>query len=206
MPVTTTISRWTYTGDDSTVAFPYTNRIFDKNDLIVSIDSVTQTVDTDYTVSGVGEDEGGSVTFNTAPASGASVVIIRDVPTTQLASLPLGGTFPSLTVQDALDKLTILIQQIESRESRAIRLQELDPATSINALPLKTALANSCLGFDTNGDPVAAVGTSANLGPVSAYIDTFLPSADAAAAQTILELELARRQVQMKLTTEVFGG
>lgn len=207
MTTTTTTSRWTYTGDASTTVFPYTNKIFAKTDLVVSVAGVTQTVDTDYTVSGVGNANGGNVTFTTAPANAAQIVIVRNVPSTQEASLPLGGPFPSVTVEDAIDKLTILHQQKDSEDNRRLRLSATDPAASINELPVKTELASNFLAFDGNGDPIAAVGTSANLGPVSAYIDTLLDDADAAAARVTLGLGTLAVQDELDavLTAQVFS-
>lgn len=187
MTITTTTSRWAYTGDGVNTIFTYTNRILTKEDLIVSVDGTVLTVDVGYTVSGVGEASGGSVVFTVAPSNGAAVVIVRDIKATQTTSLPLGGAFPSTAVEAALDKLTILVQQIESGDARRLRLQEADPAATINELPLKSDLAGNFLAFDDDGEPMAAAGTSASLGPVSAYIDTLLDDADSAAARATLE-------------------
>ena len=206
MTVTATISRWAYIGDGATKVFPYTNRIFTKDDLLVSLDGVQQTVDTDYTVTGINDAGGGSVTFVTAPATGVSVSIVRSVAATQDVRLPLGGVFPSVTVETALDKLTILIQQIESRENRGLRLQDIDPAASINALPLKSELAGGFLGFDLDGEPLAAAGTSADLGPVSAYINTLLDDADAPTARNTLGLSsfATANELDVALISQVF--
>lgn len=55
-----------YTGNGSAVAFTYTFRILTKNDIEVLLDGVTKTVETDYTVSGLGDSGGATVTFTTA--------------------------------------------------------------------------------------------------------------------------------------------
>lgn len=190
MTVVSTTSRWTYNGDSSTTAFPYDNLIFASSDLQVFVDDALQTLNTDYTVSGVGDNGGGSVTFTSAPASGtANVLIVRDVPSTQETDLPEGGPFPSESVEDALDKLTVLVQQLDDLLSnKALALDALDPATSIGRLPLKSTLGNMFLAFDADGNPVAAAGTSANLGPVTPFVDTVLDDPDAATFRATLEL------------------
>ena len=184
MTITVTISRWSYTGDGNTTIFPYTNKIFNKTDLQVNVAGVLQTVDTDYTVDGVSSSTGGNVTFATAPANNAEIVIVRIVPDTQETSLPLGGSFPSERVEEALDKNVILVQQVRDGEDRTLRLQDLDPALSMGRLPLKTELANKPLGFDANGDPQVIAGLIEYA--VTDYIKTLLDDVDAPAARVTL--------------------
>jgi len=64
-----------YTGDDTEVDFNYGWYIESDDDLTVTVDDVEQTLDTDYTVSGVGDVNGGTVTFTTAPANTLEVKI-----------------------------------------------------------------------------------------------------------------------------------
>lgn len=113
MTISATTSLWVYNGDDGTTQFAYDNKIFNTSDLDVYVDDVLQTLTTDYTVSGAGDETGGTVTFVTPPPSGTdNVRIERDVPDTQATDLPAAGPFPSASIEDALDKLTILIQQV----------------------------------------------------------------------------------------------
>ena len=64
-----------YTGDDVEVNFNYGWYIKSAADLTVTVDGVTQVLDTDYTVSGVGNVNGGTVTFTTAPANTLEVKV-----------------------------------------------------------------------------------------------------------------------------------
>ncbi len=184
MTITVTISRWSYVGNGSRTIFPYTNRIFEKTDLAVSLDGVLQTVDTDYTVSGIDEAAGGNVTFTVAPGNNVSVTIVRTVPATQESSLPKGGPFPSDIVEKALDKLTILVQQEQDGANRRLQLQDIDPAASIGRLPLKTELASKNLSFDANGDPIPSPGVIEFA--VTAFIQTLLDDLNQAEAQGTL--------------------
>ncbi len=65
-----------YTGDGSETVFAYGWPIGKASDLRVKVDGNIQTLDTDYTVSGVGNNSGGNITFiSGAPANGLSVSI-----------------------------------------------------------------------------------------------------------------------------------
>jgi len=84
MTVSSTNTRNSYSGDASTTVFAYTFKIFDEDDITVILrtdatgSESVQTKTTDYTVSGVGNAGGGNVTFTTAPASGITVVLLRE--------------------------------------------------------------------------------------------------------------------------------
>lgn len=155
MTVASNVSRWSYTGNGVTTAFAYTTRIFVKTDLDVYVDGTLKTVDTDYTVSGVDASGGGNVTFLSAPANAAVVVIVKDIPETQGSSLPLGGPFPSTIVEKMIDRLTFLVQQVSGRTDRVLRQTDSD-ATDIGTLPVKADRLGKFLYFDeTTGDPEA---------------------------------------------------
>jgi len=72
MTIASEANRWAYTGDGANQDFQYTNKIFASTDLIVYVDGALQTEVTHYTVSGVGNGGGGTVSFVAAPAVGAS--------------------------------------------------------------------------------------------------------------------------------------
>lgn len=63
------------TGSETTFAYPF--RIFEESDLQVYVNSILQTPNTHYTVTGIGSAGGGNVLFVSAPAANASVVILR---------------------------------------------------------------------------------------------------------------------------------
>jgi hypothetical protein len=62
-----------YTGDGTNTTFAYDWFIEKDSNLIVQVNGVTQELTTDYTVSGVGSNTGGTVTFTAAPALDASI-------------------------------------------------------------------------------------------------------------------------------------
>jgi hypothetical protein len=182
LTISSDTARWAYTGNGATTAFAYNSKIFVKTDLQVFQGGTLKTVDTHYTVSGVGEAAGGNVTFLSAPSNGEAVVIVKAVPNTQGTSLPAGGPLPSSSIETALDRLTILVQQVAKRvTSRVLRQPDADSA-DIAALPVKATRASKVLGFDSNGDPAVS---TINLSALDDFADDVAAAAaSAAAAQT----------------------
>jgi len=78
----------------------------------------------------------------------------------------------------------MLVQQHSEELARALSSPVSD--TSIGELPLKSALANKVLGFDVNGDPIAAVGITNS---VSAFIATLIDDAKAIEARATLGID-----------------
>jgi len=159
MTITVDTNRWAYLGNGATTGFDYTNKIFASADLKVYVDSILQTETTHYSVTNVGEPDGGKVNFVTAPPAPAvagtkNVVIVRDVPATQLRDLRAFGNYDPVGHETADDKLTVLMQQIADLIDRALVLAESDP-DGIGTLPDKATRAGKTLAFDGAGDPIA---------------------------------------------------
>ena len=172
-----------YNGDDATVDFSIPWKYFSKSDVRVTHRSAagvetTWVLSTDFTLTAAGDDAGGTLTATTAPASGAKITIDLDTPNTQTASFPKGGDFPSTTAEDALDRLTQIAAKIEQLFNRALRVPITDTQTgSLLELPIDSSRASQFLAFDADGMPIVAAGTSADLGPVSAFVNTLLDDA-----------------------------
>ena len=121
MTISTTANRQDYTGDNCTKVFQFTYKILATTDLDVYVDNCLKTITTDYTVSGVGAPTGGNVTFVTAPGCTLAVALVRDVPYTQATAYPENNPFPAASHEDALDKLTMLVQQVRELTIRTWR-------------------------------------------------------------------------------------
>jgi hypothetical protein len=118
MTVSSSTNRVSYAGNGSTTVFPYTYKIFDQDDLTVILRAANgtetvQTITSQYTVSGVGNAGGGNVTMLTAPASGATLVILREQDLIQELDIVPNDPFPADSLEGALDKLTFMVQQHE---------------------------------------------------------------------------------------------
>lgn len=170
MTVSSTTTKVSYSGNGSTTVFAYTFKIFADADLtvIVRTDStgaeVTKTLTTDYTVSGAGNVSGGNVTFVTAPASGETVVIKRNLALTQSTDYTPNDPFPAASHEDALDRQMFIAQQQEERFGRALVLPETDTAST--TIPNSVTRADKFLGFDSSGNITALSSTGVTPGAV----------------------------------------
>lgn len=108
---------------------------------------------TDYSVSGAGTPSG-SVTLVAVLAVGEKLTIVRNVPATQEVDYVENDSFPAESHEEALDKLTMLVQQTAERVGRALVI----PASDVNPIteiPNAASRANSYLAFDASGNPIA---------------------------------------------------
>ena len=154
---TSTAARWSYTGDNATTAFAYDNKIFEDSDLKVYLDGTLKTLTTHYTVSNAGEEDGGNVTFLSAPAQDVEVVIVRDVKATQESDYVDGDTFPADVVEDDFDRQAILNQKNASDIKRTLRMSDTDADLTIDAIAENAAdRATKYLSFDAAGNPVVS--------------------------------------------------
>lgn len=100
-----------HVGNGASTVFAYGFKAFDETHIKVAIDGVVQPTDA-YVVSGVGNDSGGSVTLDAAPAVDAQIRIYRDTPRIQQTDYRAYGRFPAETHERRLDYLTAMIQEI----------------------------------------------------------------------------------------------
>jgi len=124
MTVSSSTNKVSYSGNGTTTTFPYTFKIFNDSDLLVILrdtngTETTQVLNTDYTVSGAGDDSGGNVEMVTAPATGETLVIVRSLDFLQETDYPPNDPFPAEAHEDALDKLTMMVQQIKEITDRS---------------------------------------------------------------------------------------
>lgn len=195
MTVSTAPAPLSYAGDGTTTGFAITWKYFAKAHVVVTLRSSTGTettwvLDTDYTLTPAGVSTGGTLTATTAPAASETLVIELEPPNTQDTDLPIGGPFPSTSVEDELDEAAQRDAKLEALLDRAMLVPRTDTRTGTNlTIPIDTDRASKFLGFDASGDPVVSAGTSADLTPVSAYINTLLDDADSATARATLEIE-----------------
>lgn len=92
-------------------------------------DVVTKlTLGSDYTVTGFGESFG-RIIFSTAPPNGDTIYIVSNYEATQLTEFESQGAFFPEVHEDAIDKLTYLVMQLEKRTLKVAQ------HLSINDLP-----------------------------------------------------------------------
>ena len=102
----------TFTGDGSTKTIPFNFHLLAPEHLTVTVDGAEKHLGTDYTIDGVGEDDGGSVTFTVAPPANSAVKLERLVDLLQQTSILNRGVFYPKVHEYVFDKLTMAIQQL----------------------------------------------------------------------------------------------
>lgn len=168
----------------STTVFPYGFMIASEDDLGVMLDGVLQT--TGYTVSGVGNPEGGDVTFSVAPAADVRVVRFLNPILNRETNYQQFGDFNNTTVNLDFDRLWLAMQYLSQNTSRSLKLP-VDTADNQEITQTPAERANKGLRFDDDGnltlsayDPDGAQESAASA--VSAAQDAALAAQAAAVA------------------------
>ena len=172
MSLTTTVNKITHTGNGSTTNFTWNFLISASSDLKVYVDGVLQT--SGYSISsGLGNAAGGTIAFTSAPANNAKVQIVRTVALTQATDYVENEKFPANTHETALDKLTMMSQQLSETIDRSPTLAINTTATTPAVFPEPTASA--LLGWNAAGtaleNSATTVGSMATQSASSVDID-----------------------------------
>tara|TARA_R100001443_G_scaffold22190_1_gene34366 strand:- start:102 stop:1874 length:1773 start_codon:yes stop_codon:yes gene_type:complete len=165
MTISSTTTKNTYSGNGSTTAFAYGFKIFASSDIKVYIRSSAgvETLKSEgsgsanYGISGVGETSGGTVTFVTAPASGETVVLIRDTSQVQSTDYVENDPFSSDDHENALDRLTMISQEMQEELDRAFKVSKTNSITTPEFTDNAAARASKALGFSSDGNTLAVV-------------------------------------------------
>lgn len=165
MTIATAINRsGPYTGNGVTSVFAYDFKIEDRDHVQVvratalNVETVLA-IDTDYTVTGVGDDGGGDIILNAPLAAGLTLTMILDVPFTQETDLENQGAYFAETVEAAFDLSAQRDLQLSERLNRAI------------LLPVSSSVSGGALAAQLAAD-ITRLGQSADEIDIVAGIDT----------------------------------
>lgn len=100
----------------SQTVFTFPHALIDAADLVITEDGVVQTA---YVVSAI-TDGGATVTFTSPPTSASVLLFKRTTPLNQLVDYVPNESFNAETHEDALDKLTLLIQEYGDDTSNVV--------------------------------------------------------------------------------------
>lgn len=182
------------TGDVNSYTFPF--RVFAADQVKVYVraaDAASGTLldTTQYSVtlaSASAQPVGGTVTLSAPLAAGAKLVILSNIPYTQLLALQNQGAFNAEDLNAAWDKNTALSQQLLDRLDRAVLAPELGDRT-----PEQFTQAL----FDARDEAVAKAGEAANSASASATSASDAAASAAAAASSAVEAEASKNAINV---------
>lgn len=182
------------TGDVNSYTFPF--RVFAADQVKVYVraaDAASGTLldTTQYSVtlaSASAQTVGGTVTLSAPLAAGAKLVILSNIPYTQLLALQNQGAFNAEDLNAAWDKNTALSQQLLDRLDRAVLAPELGDRT-----PEQFTQAL----FDARDEAAAKAGEAANSASASATSASDAAASAAAAASSAVEAEASKNAINV---------
>jgi hypothetical protein len=156
---TTNITSGPYIGNGASAEYSYTFRVEDKTQLSVyeTDDAGVQTiltVDTDYTVAGIGIDAGGLITrvAGNLPTDYQWYIRSNRVENQLTEFASQGGFFPDVH-EAQMDHITFLIQQLRDGMARHFGLSDsIDVDGDFTISDAAADRINKILGFDVDGD------------------------------------------------------
>ncbi|TXH49551.1 MAG: hypothetical protein E6Q97_22510 [Desulfurellales bacterium] len=155
-------TRVTYTASGSSDTFAYPFRILSSADLLVYVDDDLQVLTTDYTVTGVDEEDGGNVVFTADPAADSQVIIMRNMDYGRTDfDYQNSGSFRADTVNRDFDALALQIQQLAEKISRAPLLSV---ASVLAGLAFPSPGAGQYIRWNAAGTALEAVSTTVSAG------------------------------------------
>jgi hypothetical protein len=154
--VASTTNKASYNGNGTQSVFAYTFKIFVDADIKVYVGTTLKTINTHYTLSGVGATGGGNVTFTSGniPAAGTgNVTLLRSLALTQGVDLVNYGRFDAEVVESQYDKLTMMVQQLQEQADRTIRFNTtVSDAGGVEITDTVAERSGKVLAYDANGD------------------------------------------------------
>ena len=155
MTITVQPARNEYTANAGQTIFNYTFKIFADTDLNVYItpsgevaNDATQ-LTTNYTVTGIGDEDGGSITLTTGTNQDDLVTIVSNIPSSRTIDYQNNGDFRPVTVNADFDRVVSIAKKIEDIANRTVLLQQSqqDP----KPLTLENPVAGMSVRWNGNG-------------------------------------------------------
>ena len=167
-----------YTGNGTTTSWPFSFKVFAASDIAVTVaDTVgtesTLVLDSDYTVTLNADQEtspGGAISY--ALPSAYTLTVTGGLDYDQTYDIPSGGNFSPAALENALDRITMQVQQLREIASRSLKVS----VTTENEVTLPSPASTTIIGWDTDGQtltnyPLEELATAASF--ASYRYDTF---------------------------------
>lgn len=204
-----------YAGNDVTTSFPFAFKVFSADDMVVvmtdpaGVEAELTGSGTDYSVSLNADQDtspGGTVEKNSALATGYLLTITSSVPNLQPLDITNQGGFYPKVINNALDRLTILLQQVAEQVGRAVKTNissAQTPDEMLADIDASVALASSYATASSGSATAAAVSAVAADG----FADDAAASAVLAAASAAsVDFTIADLQAQTKTAFTTAGS
>ncbi len=163
--------QFTATGGETEITYDFP--IFASKDLVVELQpaaggvAATLVEITDYTVNGVGAENGGTITLVVAATVNEVYTLYGDIAVERLTDFQQRGALRALTLNLEFDRIVQMIQQNERNIARAVQLTIEDTTALPMALPLLAARLDKVAGWDqTTGQFIATAVTVAEINQV----------------------------------------
>lgn len=184
-----------FNGDDVTLVFAFTYKIFAEADvLVVLTDSAgieaVQVLTTDYSVT-LNTDQnvspGGTITMVVEPATGELLTIGSDMAEDQPAEIRNQGPYLPDVLENMVDRNAISNQQSEEKITRSLKIPISDDPSRIVELPTEALRANKVLAFGANGDVDVAEFNSSDVPDATEILKGIIEIATTAEAQALVD-------------------
>lgn len=154
MPISSQVPIIGYVANGVTKSFAFPFAILSADDLKVKVGA--DVVTAGFSIAGVGDRDGGSVTFTDAPASLTPIILYREVTLDRTTDYQENGDLLAIVLDDDLDRIWMALQDQLLLSDRALRSPL---GETMNSIPKASERALTVLGFDALGQPVAVTRT-----------------------------------------------
>ena len=177
MTISSLTNRKNQVSDNIQLVFAYDYLVLDETHLKLYLDGDTDNPLTGYTVTGIGNNLGGTAIFTVAPAAG-TLSLVREVPLKQTFDYITGGKFPADTHERLADLLVMMVQELDDRMNRSLQLPV---SSSVGDLTLPEPIADYLLQWNATSDGLNNVhlSTLGDLVVTTAFTESLLNDPDA---------------------------
>ena len=174
--ISDTTPRVQYTATSGQTAFTVSFEFFANTDLKVYNASSLLTYaaspsdGTEYSVTGAGVTGGGTVTLGSGGATlNDKITIYRDMPISRATDFPTSGAFQIASLNDELDKLTAMVQQVETDAKYSPKFSEVT-STGFD-LTFPELVANKVISVNSAGTALEAAQSITDVSTVATVVD-----------------------------------
>lgn len=191
MTIETVVNKTIQSGNGSNKDFDFAFEIPDEDSLSLTkrgSDGTETAITTNFTVTGIGDEAGGSVNYPTsgsALTSNEKIIIKRVISLKQLENLRNQGDYSLEDIEDALDRAVMMCQQLQEQIDRCLKLNLTSSSTYVN---VDDFVANRLLVVSSDGQSIGM--SSAEYGSIDAYLSTLVAIADDISAVAAIDTEI----------------